>query len=358
MITQKDLTELAGATSHPAISFYLPTAPSSSETLQATTHLKNLITEASASLEEQGMTASEVEALLSPAVRLRDNAEFWQHQRHGLALFVGRDFHRFYTLENTIEAQVCVADTWVLTPVLDQLSRADQFLVAVVSQKKAQVFSGNHEGLTELAITDLPQGIADLADGSHFENTSYAAPTERPHVGEQSFAHGQSYGDSPSEHQKERLGLYAELIQKALGPVMGSSHLPAVLIADEELAGMVATLLAFHAVDYTHPDALSEAELHELAEKALADHLQSGDDTETDRIMGRLGRKEAIATTLAEIHQAATEGRIETLVVARRDGDIALNQALQATLSTGGTVVWMSEPEPALPEGALALLRY
>jgi hypothetical protein len=139
---------------------------------------------------------------------------------------------------------------------------------------------------------------------------------------------------------------------------MGSSHLPAVLIADEELAGMVATLLTIHAVDHTHPDALSESELHELAQKALADHLQGGDDTETDRIMGRLGREEAIATTLAEIHQAATEGRIETLVVARRDGDIALNQALQATLTTGGSVVWMSEPEPALPEGALALLRY
>ena len=52
MITHKDLSELAGATTNPAISFYLPTAPSSRETLQATTHLKNLITEASTSLEE------------------------------------------------------------------------------------------------------------------------------------------------------------------------------------------------------------------------------------------------------------------------------------------------------------------
>jgi hypothetical protein len=296
MITSQDLIELASVGSGTTLSFYLPTAPSSADTLQAPLHLKTLRQQAIGLLESAGYKNRDAEAFLAPVVAL--------------------------------------------------------------SQAKASAYLGSDQGLSALDVYALPESIDQVAGSLDKENTAYAAPTERPHIGDVSFAHGQSYGDSPSEWDQQRQVLYAELLEKALAPLIGSHGLPRVLVADENLAGIVAAKLSFTAIDHTHPESLDEKALHALSLKALGDHRSKAESAETESVLQRWGQNDKVATTLDEIHQAATEGRVGTLVVSTTTPHPTLTSALHATLATGGSLQYLSEPNPLFPEGAIALLRY
>jgi hypothetical protein len=357
MIAHADLHKLAQV-DELTVSFYLPTAPSSSDTLQAPIHAKNLRQQALAHLEEAGHSTKDAEAFLAPVDALIDTAAFWQHQRHGLALFVGESFQHSFSLEKHVEPQVFVGSHAELVPLLDQVASGDQFLVVALSLESAAVYVGNHQGLSPLEVHALPDGVDDVAGDPDKENTAYAAPTERPHIGNVSFSHGQSYGDSPAEWNEQRRVLYAELLDAALAPVFGSQGLPRVLVADEKLAGIVAAKLSFTATDHTHPESLDENALHALAIAALGDHTGGAATADREAVMERRGRGDAVATALADIHLAATEGRVETMVISTTTPDRLLSEALQATLKTGGSVQWLDNPVPEFPEGALALLRY
>lgn len=357
MITTHDLHTLAKVRDT-TVSFYLPTASSTADTLQAPIHLKNLRQQALARLEEAGHSTKDADSFLAPVDALIATAAFWQHQRHGLALFVTEGFHRSFSLEKTVEPQVFVGSHAELVPLLDQLADDDQFLVVALSLSAATVYLGDHRGLSELDIYALPEGIDDVAGDGEKENSSNAAPTERPHIGDVSFSHGQSYGDSPAEWNEQRRVLYAELVEKALAPLFGASGLPRVLVADEKLAGIVAAKLEFTATDHTHPVSLDESSLHSLARTALGDHTNSASVADREAVVERVGRGDLVATALADIHQAATEGRVETIVVSTTTVNPVLSEALQGTLTTGGNVQWLADPSPAFPEGAVALLRY
>jgi hypothetical protein len=358
MITSQDLIELASVGSGTTLSFYLPTAPSSADTLQAPLHLKTLRQQALGLLESAGYKNRDAEAFLAPVDELIGKSIFWQHQRHGLALFVGESIHRHFSLEKSVEPVVFLGAAAEVTPLLDQLASEDQFLVVALSQAKASAYLGSDQGLSALDVYALPESIDQVAGSLDKENTAYAAPTERPHIGDVSFAHGQSYGDSPSEWDQQRQVLYAELLEKALAPLIGSHGLPRVLVADENLAGIVAAKLSFTAIDHTHPESLDEKALHALSLKALGDHRSKAESAETESVLQRWGQNDKVATTLDEIHQAATEGRVGTLVVSTTTPHPTLTSALHATLATGGSLQYLSEPNPLFPEGAIALLRY
>lgn len=358
MITHQDLRELASVGSGTTLSFYLPTAPSSAETLHAPLHLKTLRQQAHGLLDSAGYKPRDAEAFLAPVDELITKSVFWQHQRHGLALFVGEGLHRHFSLEKTVEPAVFLGTTAELTPLLDQLASEDQFLVVALSQAKASAYLGSHQGLSALEVYALPENIDQVAGSLDKENTAYAAPTERPHIGDVSFSHGQSYGDSSSEWDKRRQVLYAELVEKALAPLMGNLGLPRVLVADENLAGIVAAKLSFTAVNHTHPGSLDEKALHALSLTALGDHRSTAQSEATEGILQRVGQGNQVATTLQDIHQAATEGRVETLVVSTTTPHPTLTSALHATLATGGAFHYLADPNPPFPEGAIALLRY
>jgi hypothetical protein len=322
--------------------------------------LKTLRQQALGLLEDAGHKTRDAEAFLAPVdelITITTNT-FWQHQRHGLALFVTEGQRRHFTLETTIEPAVFLGTTPELTPLLDQVASADEFLVVALSQANTAAYRGTSEGLTALDIQALPESMDEVAGSPDKENTAYAAPTERPHIGDVSFSHGQSYGDSPSEWDEQRQVLYAELLEKALTTVVTTSHLPSVLVADEKLAGIVNSKLSFTATDHTHPESLDEKALHALALRALTPHHSASQSEITENILQRVGKGDLVATALQDIHQAASEGRVETLVVSSTTPNPTLTEALQATLTSGGSVHYLADPTPSFSDGAIALLRY
>lgn len=77
---------------------------------------KNLLSQVEATLSERGLPADEIEALLAPAVELRDDRLAWSYMGDGLAMFLRPGSHRLFRVPVAVPEVATVGDHFVLGP--------------------------------------------------------------------------------------------------------------------------------------------------------------------------------------------------------------------------------------------------
>jgi hypothetical protein len=87
VIRRADLERLALQRAGPSVSLFLPTHRAGPEAEQAPIRLKNLLREATESLQADGVRPPMVDSVLAPLRRLVNDGLFWQYQSDGLALY-------------------------------------------------------------------------------------------------------------------------------------------------------------------------------------------------------------------------------------------------------------------------------
>jgi hypothetical protein len=108
MFTRSTVSRLLAADPPLAVSIFLPTHVRGSEVRQDPIRLNNLIAIARDKLLAIGMPPVEADAFLAPAAELVGDYEFWQHQSHGLALFLDGSETRHFQVPITLLEQVVV----------------------------------------------------------------------------------------------------------------------------------------------------------------------------------------------------------------------------------------------------------
>ena len=358
MFTNDTLRTLQLHSAAPAVSLFVPTSPSGPETTAASTHLATLVKEANALLIEHGVSETDAEALLSPAQQKVSDASYWQHQQHGLALFVNAGGLVEVSVDHPLSPQVFVGDHFDVLPVLLGLASAGQWGVVCASEAEVTTYRATPRTMERISVDGLPASLDAVAADSDYENPVFASPPSRPNTGSQNISNAQVYGDAPPEWQAKVRRAFAEKIASALTASADLSGLPLVLIADEKLAGDLGRSLTTVAVDTTHPDSLTDSQRHELSHTHVRPILDRGRQALLDTMAQQLGRGEGVASDPAEIAELADQSRIATLFVGRSDPDATISRALWATLANGGDVVWSGD-SPAMPDsGVVALLRY
>jgi hypothetical protein len=320
MFTRSDLSDLSAAEAPFSVSLFLPTHVKGAEVRQGPIRLKNLIGEAAETLTGAGMRSVEAEALLAPAAALMEDYDFWQHQEHGLALFLDRDGMRSYRVPLALNEQVVTGPRFHLKPLLPLLEADGTFRVLTLTADKVLVYSGSRFSMSPDETVDLPDSLADVAGESDYENPVQASPVARPNTGSLNIGNAQVYGDSPPEWRKRRLVEFAEHVAAALDAATARQPLPVVLVADATLAGHVAQAsslgpLLAGVVD-TNPEALDVAQLHEAAYAVMRPRLDAARGAAVERFAAWRGQNDqrAVADDAAVV-QAATQGRIDTLLL-------------------------------------------
>ncbi len=358
MATHKDLVRLSSSAEGPLVSLYVPTSPRGSETEDAALHLKVLRTEAHKALVATGLSSRDAKEFLSPLVALESDREVWQHQDHGLAIFLGPPGLETLSLAEHTEPLVFVGDSFELLPLLPHLKPEGTFLLLKLSQESVTLFHGNHDGLEEVDVFGMPEGIDGVLTEDDYQNPAYASPPARPNVGHLSMSHAQVYGQAPPEWKKTQRERYVEHISRALEGRLANTAEPTVLVADEELAGLMAARVNFTHTDTTHPESMSTAELHALAWATVTpelDQQRAADIANFERILGQGGlASNDVASTLL----AAAEGRVDTLLIASAVPHPDVSSIVHLTVSHGGRVVFAPELGSSASEGLGAILRY
>jgi hypothetical protein len=385
MFTKSDLSALVDAKATPAVSIFMPTHVMGRETRQDPVRLKNLLGQARDKLQSAGQTPAQAEALLLPAAQLVDDYDFWQHQEHGLALFLGAGDMRSHKVPAMLEERVVVGDRFNVRPLLPLLAADGSFLVLTITANEVHLFRASRFALTEEDSSGLPTSLDQVKGEADYENPQMAQPIGRPSVGSLDVSKAQVQGASPEDWRKERLVEYIRRIAQALRDRLASEPMPVVVAADAETGGhfrKVGTLgpLLAGTVE-TNPDTLDASQLHAAAYDMVRPLLENSRKEAQERFAAALGRgEERAARMIEDVAKAAYEGRVEVLFVAEgasvhRRFDEASSQLLKTndepgdaqdlldaltarTLGSGGAVYVL--PSPEMPEGlpAAALLRY
>ena len=92
-----ELKNLVENPQKPCVTLYAPMQKVGPEIRQNPIRFKNLIREAEKRLDKMGMRHTEAIDFLQPAMEL-DTGDFWEHQDHGLAIFISLQVFRYYHL--------------------------------------------------------------------------------------------------------------------------------------------------------------------------------------------------------------------------------------------------------------------
>lgn len=382
MFQRKDLDELLAGARAPAISLYLPTCIAGREVRQNPIRLKNLVARAAQQLRAEGRRSA-ADELLAPAAALVEDAEFWRRQEKGLAVFIGPGFSRTHRLPIEVAEETVIGPEFHIKPLLPLLDDAGPFWLLTITAGRTRLFRGSRWKFAEIAVPDLPQGIAAIGRITQYQETHSAAPTGR-HAG--ALAKAQPLGDAPAELRKTELIELLRRIASAIEAPIAANPAILLLAAPPEVRGHFREIARSKYIQPEgideNPDALRPEELHRRAYALLAAKSEAGRQGALNRFNTLLGSGDGRATIRpSEIVQASSEGRVDTLFVTGDEhlwgcfdasggrvvvahgsaapGDIdLLDQAAVLTLRQGGNVAAVDAA--CLPQHAnvAAILRY
>jgi len=382
MFATSDLTALIDAAPAPGVSIFLPTHVMGRETRQDPIRLKNLLGEAMARLKELGVSGGDSERMLEPAAALVDDYAFWQHQSHGLALFVDQGGMRQFKVPVELEERVFVGEGFLVKPLLPLLARDGSFHVLAVSEDNVRLYAASRFTMME-EDAELPQSLAAvMGESSDYESPLNASPANRPAVSGSgaSQARSQVQGDSPEEWRKTQLNSYLRRIASAVDAHLAVHGTRMVLVADPSLAGNFPRLgavdrLLVGTVTST-PATMTVEEIHAAAYAIMMPHLDADRQAVLERFAALQGSGDVRGLSVpADIVVAAHDGRVEALLLAEgvdlqgrydaearkvvvgQGGDLPDLAAAQ-TLRHGGAAYVL--PREEMPRGVelAAILRY
>lgn len=352
-----ELKDLTAMRARPCISIYLPTAESGRETMQGAIHLKNLLTEVKGELENVGARWDNIAGLLDKVEEMVGDRDFWQHQSHGLAIFVAPGVFRVFGLPITVPARQAVGETFDVTPLLPLLSNDGRFYILALSENDVRLIDATRYEFAEVKVEGMPTSMEDTEAGEAPERQQQrhggagGAPTY--------FGSGNI---NDSDQHKKNLKRYFDQVDAALTPYLNEHPAPMVLAGVEYLLPIYrAANTNARILDGEIPgnkDRTSLEDLHKAAWEIVAPHFAEAQMKAKDLFHQLLGTGTASAEAV-EIGLAADVGRIATLFVALDDErSPTANRVAVATLTKGGEVFAMDQEAMPADQPLAAIFRY
>lgn len=327
-ITHETLHSLAELGGGPVVSVFHPTLRITFHKQQNCDRLKTLLARSEPLLAARWLKRKEIDRLLDPARHLIRDEEFWRHRLDGLAVYVARDFLRFYRLPFPVPELVEVSDAPCIRPLLPALATQGHFYVLAISRNLVRMFRGTRDDLHELDLSSLgvPLSLSDALRYDDFGRqmqshaTGRAEPRLQTHTQAEARAgrhvwHGHGGGD---EQVKEEVGRFFGAVDEGVCKLLATEHAPLILAAvgyEQDLYRLTSKYprITAEGID-GNPDRTPPRDLHArawpLARRALEARVEAA----------KVAYLEASSAgdasdNFGEVLRAAHEGRVSTLLL-------------------------------------------
>jgi hypothetical protein len=349
-----DAVAALGAVAGPCVSVCMPTHRHGPETLQGPVRLRNLVERAARDLAAAGTSAEDAAALLAPVRALLDDAEFWQHQGDGLAVFAAPRCFSSFRLPMTLVEEVTVGSSFRVVPLVPLLSGDGRFFILALSQNSVRLFDASRHRIGELDRGPIP---ASMDEALAHEDPERQLQVRSGGEGTAQF-HGHGAGD---EIDKAAIERYLRAVDRGLTERIGSARQPLVLASVGYYLPILRSVSSYpsivNAVVEGNPEHRSPEELHASAWPLVEGLFAEAINEDLDRFGAAAGTGRTTTAT-DEVADAARGGRVDLLfVVDGAAADERVDGAVLDTLAHGGRIVGVSEPLDADAPTA-ALLRY
>ncbi|MGX7108784.1 baeRF3 domain-containing protein [Facklamia miroungae] len=290
----KDLRELQNKEEALRLSIYMPTNRGGVNRQEDLIQFKNLVQEIKPSLEELKSEAGE--KILNELERLRNDKNFWDQTKEGLALFISpKEFEVAY-LRSEFKPAVYLEKEYYLLPLLAYYEELNEVIIADISKDAVSLFDANQFNSEPLAldgdidIKQFSEIYDDLDPDSQVNVHSYGGRQEP------GMHHG--HRATPEEKDLDR-GKYFTYLNKKMHELSKHYHRPILL------AGTVENLGHYQKVNGT--DSI-------YFEKTIDKPFQSIDSKEKTKVLKEI---------LSQDHQSFAQDKINQIEKARNQGKVA-----------------------------------
>ncbi len=317
------LRELAGPKGFWCVSIYMPTIMKSQQIRQNPIRFKNLLDQVRDELANTGMDPGQLGAFFAPGDNLLREEFFWPRQDPGLAVFLTRDFFRYYPLPGNVEEQAVVSDRFYLKPLLPFIGHQEAFFILAISQKQVRLLKATEHEVEQVNVPDMPENMQDTLgfDETRGSLSQYSRGTgsglETRGGGRQSLYHGHGEG---ADKRKDYLVNYMHKVEKAVTGYLEDNTAPLILACVEYLQPLYKEANTYVNLSDElvpgNPDDIKNTHLRDEAWKRIKPIFQTVKQMRVDRYRMLSGRKDPLAVKdVAEIVKYAPYGRIDVLFV-------------------------------------------
>jgi hypothetical protein len=316
MINRKDVIALAGIHGSDLISIYLPTHRKGTEVLQRE-DLRNFnkqLKDIKEDLSQKGLSTNEVNELLLPLADLARDADFWNNQSEGLAVFLGNGVRQEHRLPIAFEARYYVSTGFLLWPLLPLLENDSEYYLLTLSLRKVALYRASQFEISKIRSKELENISFEGIVGSDYEQKNLQWRSHHA-VQAQTTYHGQ--GEGHEDHSKE-IAKYFRAVDQVLDSYFKLEHLPIVL------AGLDQHIGAFRAL-CDHANIMAEyvsgnpvdaklTMLHEESWKIVRSTLARDKIEKIDRLIAEMGTSKT-ELDMEKIIPASFLGKVDTLLL-------------------------------------------
>lgn len=219
-----DYFRLAGKSSRPSVSIYIPMESSPSELRQNPVRFRNVVKAVEAGLRTRH--PKETEYFVETLEEL-DVPAFWQGgPTKGLAAFLSHDLFEVHKLPFEVPELLLVSDTFHTRPLLRYVAAVSSYHVLAVSQDHVVLFDGWRERLKLAHTPRLPRHMKDVV--GEYENDSQRHSHSAARGGRQSIYHTSGEGARDVERDLE---VFFKAIDTEVRRLLKHSRRPVVLAA-------------------------------------------------------------------------------------------------------------------------------
>jgi hypothetical protein len=366
-LTPEALGLLTEEVEPPCVSMFVPLPRGAYDQRAARLELKNLVAKARVSVSEH-LRPHQTADLLAPVEEVFDDSFDWSTLKSGFALFLSPTKSMRVNLPDPVEPLMMIGNRFDLLPLLPMIIPDYQFHVLALSRNQVKVFEGRRHSFAEMHIPDLPDNLEDDLWYERHENllTSHGGPRIGSSRQPTSVIHG---GQAWQDDRKEMFNRFAQHLDRALEPVLFATGAPLVIAAVERDASAYRTMSRHpHLCDESvlgNAEEIDEHELHTRAWEIVRRELEPHDQTRLVDRFAELAGTSRSSVHETEVFDAASQGRVETLLLPRPDVpwtgvglrlaggvDDFVNTTVVQTIKHGGQVQLV--PKRALPDGVTA----
>lgn len=352
--TVLDRQEQGGVT----LTFTVPTDVTGKNDRVSALTLKNQVRDAKARLVEAGLREAAATELVEPVAALVTDSSYWRLLSRGLIVFLAEGFFLPVRVPIELEDTLTVGEQFNLLPLAPVLASDRKLYVLALAQNSVRLFDSSRNVIEELPLENVPASFDEVVD---------ELPERVVDVRSASAGTGgtPSFQGSGGDVDRLLLEKYIYAIGQAIGSRLGTARSQPLVLA------AVAEYLPIFTASCPYP-AVVDGVIAGSPERALPDELRSAawqlvNAEEAAREAEEQDRARSLAhagkgsSDLAEIAQAAAEGRVDTLFLPRAANGIAdqesrdlANRALIGTLTGSGVLRTLGE----IDSQGLATFRY
>jgi hypothetical protein len=298
------------------ISLFMPTYQAGREVEQNIIRFKNFLQESESRLLAKGLRKPDVREMLQPAQSLLDKPGFWQHQSHGLAVFLTLETFDYFRLPISFEEMVMISDGFHLKPLLPFFASDGHFYILALSQNQVRLMEGTRHSVDEIKLEDLPESMAEALQYDRFiKDTQFHTGTSTARHGDRD---GMYHGHDPSDENKNRILRWFQQIDDALPGLLLGEKSPMVLAGVEFLFPLYKQANTYpHLVEEGvpgNPEELTPEELHALAWPLVQPRFREAQENAVARFY-QMSDTDQTTTDIAQAVLTAHHGRIADLIV-------------------------------------------